>query len=441
MSIQQYIGYDNAVTISNVSADSEQASYPVTNLANPATNSLWKSDDASSAQYVTITTANAFQVNYVGIANHNFGTADCDIKVQIQPNSGDSWETVVDEFTPADNRVILKSWRKANLLSSSGDLTNTNVWVEKNFPTVTDNGDGSFTIEDDDNSIYEYIHNGVDIDVENWYTGGVKIKKDSISKTTRHVGVSLIYTGGQNVDDLSLRVDTSTGETRTYDSYTSEWLDYGQAELDGDYWIVKLSHKSRPQDNTKIYLRLYPARGHSSTFAGSSTATGSATFKEPQVNVGRALQDYEETPLLAPYAIRIKMTPDGGTKPQMAVVYAGEIMQMQRNIYVGHTPIPYARNVSAVSRLSESGQFLGRVIKATTYKSRVKIDHMTKDWYRLTFDSFVQASKTKPFFYAWRLTDYATEVGYCWVTGNVPVPDNTGPSGMMGVSFDISGLA
>ena len=84
---------------------------------------------------------------------------------------------------------------------------------------------------------------------------------------------------------------------------------------------------------------------------------------------------------------------------------------------------------------------MGRIVKATTYKSRVKVDHMTKDWYRSTFDAFVQASKETPFFYAWRLTDYATEIGYCWVTGGVPVPDNTGPNGMMGVSFDISGLA
>lgn len=255
MSIQQYIGYDNTVTISNVSADSEQTKYPATNLANPATNSLWKSD-STSAQYVTIDIDAVQHCDYIGIAGHNLGGASCAVTIEGQTTDGGVWSSIVSEFSPANDRPILKT-------------------------------------------------------------------------------------------------------------FTSD--------------------------------------------------------------------DY--------YSIRIKITPGGTTKPQIAVVYAGKIMQMQRNIYVGHTPIPYARTVNAVSRLSESGQFLGRVIKATTYKSRVKIDHMTKDWYRSTFDAFVQASKTKPFFYAWRLTDYATEIGYCWVTGNVPVPDNTGPSGMMGVSFDISGLA
>ena len=255
MSIQQYIGYDNVVGIDNVAADSEQSGYPATNLANPATNLLWKSDSVS-AQYVTID-VNALQsCDYIGIAGHNLGSADCALEIEGQTASGGAWSSIVSEFSPADDKPVLKT-------------------------------------------------------------------------------------------------------------FTSD--------------------------------------------------------------------DY--------YGVRIKITPGGSTKPQIAVVYTGEIMQMQRNIYVGHTPITYARNVDTVSGFSESGQFLGRIIKATTYKSAVSMSNITKGWYRSTFDLFVLASKTRPFFYAWRLTDYATEIGYCWVTGGVPVPSNTGPNGMMSVSFNISGLA
>ncbi|WP_294344685.1 hypothetical protein [Prosthecochloris sp.] len=255
MPVQQYIGYDNAVTISNVSADSSQSSYPVTNLANPATNLLWKSD-STSAQYVTIDSAATQDCDYIGIAGHNLGSAECDVEIEGQTTDGGAWSSIVSQFSPANDRPILKT-------------------------------------------------------------------------------------------------------------FTSD--------------------------------------------------------------------DY--------YGVRIKITPGGSTKPQIAVVYTGEIMQMQRNIYIGHTPITYARSVDTVSGFSESGQFLGRIIKATTHKSKVSMSNMTKEWFRSTFDAFVLASKTVPFFYSWRLTDYATEIGYCWVTGGVPVPDNTGPSGMMSVSFSISGLA
>ena len=90
---QQYIGYDNLITISNVAATSEQTSYPATNLANPQTKSLWKSNDAVSVQYVTVTLGGA-DVDYVGIAGHNFGSTGCSVIIEGQDAEGGSWATL-----------------------------------------------------------------------------------------------------------------------------------------------------------------------------------------------------------------------------------------------------------------------------------------------------------------------------------------------------------
>lgn len=290
---QQYIGYDNIISISNVTADSEATGYPITNLANPATNIRWKSD-STATQYVTITTVSA-EVDYIGIAGHNFGSTAISVEVQAQQNDGDDYETIVDAWTPDDDKPIMK------LLTGS---------------------DEQITTEDD-----------------GYITGSITASYDA----------GLITDAVTSYDDL------------------------------GD-----------------ISIRWF--------------------------------------------RMRLKLTPRD-TAPRISVLYTGKSMPLERGIYVGHTPITLGREVSAVNGMAESGDFLGRIIRRTTFKSSIRMRHLTPVWYRNKFDPFVQACKTKPFFYAWRLNSYADEIGYCWFSGGVPVPENTGPRGMMSVSFDIGGQA
>lgn len=417
MSIQQYIGYDNAVTISNVSADSEQTNYPATNLANPATNLLWKSDSIS-AQYVTVDVDATQNCDYIGIVGHNFGTASCDVEIQGQTVEGGAWSTIVPDFGPASRDFSHSAY---TYYRSSSAITQDISKRLGNFWKLFDNTDNN-------SHIFSRTYSGAAT-----RTISIVVKAGTLTKCRLQFYNS---------------TDTVRGATNFDLSSGSVIAGGGSIEnLGNGEYLISITATSTVDD--RLELLCVNASGVN-TYAG--TGTDYFYIADLQVDIGSEVKGYapitaDDKPILKTFAnddyygIRIKITPGGATKPQMAVVYVGEIMQMQRNTYIGHTPIPYARNVSAVSRLSESGQFLGRIVKATTYKSRVKVDHMTKDWYRSTFDAFVQASKETPFFYAWRLTDYATEIGYCWVTGGVPVPDNTGPNGMMGVSFDISGLA
>ena len=417
MSIQQYIGYNNAGTIGNVVADSEQANYPATNLANPATNLLWKSD-STSAQYVTIDIDAEQSCDYIGIARHNLGTAQCDIEIQGQTVDGGAWSTIVPDFGPS-------SWN-----FNHSEYTTHKATTEQTSNKSTRHGD-----------FWKLVDNAV--------SGLHGLSRSYSGAATRTV--SLVVKAG-TLTKCRLKFYNPTDGSREVTKFdlSSGNVLSGSGNIqnlgNGEY-LISITATSTVDD--EIHINCINANGDV-----SYTGTGTDFFymADLQVDIGSSIKGYapltsDNKPILKTftsgdyYGVRIKITPGGSIRPQMAVVYTGEIMQMQRNIYVGHTPIPYARSINAVNRLSESGQFLGRIIKGTTYKSQVKIQHMTKDWYRSTFDTFVKVSKTKPFFYAWRLTDYATEIGYCWVIGGVPVPDNTGPNGMMSVSFNISGLA
>ena len=98
------IGYRNIVTTANIAADGADANYPVTNLANPATHLRWQSDD-DDEQYLTITTGSADPIDYVGIAKHNFGTAE--IAVSIEGDDGGGYDTLVDPAIPGDDSALV----------------------------------------------------------------------------------------------------------------------------------------------------------------------------------------------------------------------------------------------------------------------------------------------------------------------------------------------
>lgn len=98
------IGYRNIVTIDNVEADGEDALYPVTNLANPATHIRWQSDDVD-LQYITVTTGSADPIDYVGIAKHNFGSAE--IAVSVEGDNGSGFAELVAPVIPGDDAPLL----------------------------------------------------------------------------------------------------------------------------------------------------------------------------------------------------------------------------------------------------------------------------------------------------------------------------------------------
>lgn len=137
-------------------------------------------------------------------------------------------------------------------------------------------------------------------------------------------------------------------------------------------------------------------------------------------------------------SVRIKLTA-GSAAPQCAVMYVGKLLVMSRRIYVGHTPLKLARQDKVVNGMSESGNFLGRILLRTSVAGDAAFANVSPSWYRTYFEPFVAAARQKPFFWAWRPGTYSDECGFAWLT-SIPQPSNQRSNGMMQMTISMAGI-
>lgn len=137
--------------------------------------------------------------------------------------------------------------------------------------------------------------------------------------------------------------------------------------------------------------------------------------------------------------IRIRMQ-SGNAAPRAAVVYVGKLLDLERKIYVGHTPLPHGIRSSIANGMSESGNFLGRIVLAEWRESAVPLSLISPAWFRANMVPFLKVAKEVPFFFAWRPSTYPREVGYAWFTDD-PRPAPAGPSNLIALDWALSGVA
>lgn len=129
----------------------------------------------------------------------------------------------------------------------------------------------------------------------------------------------------------------------------------------------------------------------------------------------------------------------GSGVPEVAVLYVGRILRLQRRIYVGHTPLPFGRQSDVSTNFSEDGQFLGRVVHRRMFRSQISQENVTPSFYRANIEPFFEAAIEWPFFVAWRPGTYPNEVGYVWLVGD-PTMQNQRPNGMVSFEFAYQGI-
>jgi hypothetical protein len=98
------IGWHNVVTSSTIVATNEDASYPASNLANPATHLQWRSDNDGD-QYLTITTNEVDPIDYLAVAGHNFFSEE--IPTSVEGYIGGVWTEIVEEVMLPDDGPAL----------------------------------------------------------------------------------------------------------------------------------------------------------------------------------------------------------------------------------------------------------------------------------------------------------------------------------------------
>ncbi len=130
----------------------------------------------------------------------------------------------------------------------------------------------------------------------------------------------------------------------------------------------------------------------------------------------------------------------GSETAECAVVYIGTLLILTGRIYVGHSPITYARSTRVTNAKSENGEFLGRTVTSISYSSGFSAKNLVPLWVRRYLDPFLKVAGETPFFFAWRPGDYPFETAYCWLT-NDPIPKNDKNNGMMSCDFQFGAKA
>ena len=139
-------------------------------------------------------------------------------------------------------------------------------------------------------------------------------------------------------------------------------------------------------------------------------------------------------------AEQVRITLSGTVLSTIGVLYVGKVLDMQRGIYAGHTPITLNRVSVMRPNASERGQWLGRSLIRSGSSGSWSWSNLKAAWYRSYFDPFVEHARTKPFFIAWRPETYPDEIAYCWTSKDIS-PSNNGKKDFMDVSFSAEGLA
>lgn len=99
------IGWHNVITLAGLEADSEASGFPVTNIANPSTVLMWRSE-TTQEQFITIEPGND-PVDYIGLARHNFGSGQIAVEFQGRRGEDGAWNPILPEFIPGDDKPII----------------------------------------------------------------------------------------------------------------------------------------------------------------------------------------------------------------------------------------------------------------------------------------------------------------------------------------------
>src|SRR5262245_37756301 len=95
------VGWHNVVTATNIAATYQDPDFPAVNLATASTYEEWRSDGAGE-QFLTVTTGYVDEVDYLGIARHNFGSGQ--VAISIEGFIGGVWTALIGQHLVADDR-------------------------------------------------------------------------------------------------------------------------------------------------------------------------------------------------------------------------------------------------------------------------------------------------------------------------------------------------
>lgn len=179
---------------------------------------------------------------------------------------------------------------------------------------------------------------------------------------------------------------------------------------------------------SSVLISVTPTPGSGFIDVGSVSITNNSPF---MLTFDTPLDDVAE----------VKIFMDDGTDREIGVVYAGIALQMERNIYGGHSPLALSQKTTRRSVETETGNFLSNNIIRKGLAGSFAWQFLDPDWYRENFQPFVESARTKPFFIKWRPDLYGDEVAYAHTTDDITPVNMGGGHKLMSVSINVKGHA
>jgi hypothetical protein len=136
---------------------------------------------------------------------------------------------------------------------------------------------------------------------------------------------------------------------------------------------------------------------------------------------------------------RVRITVSGsGVDAQIGIIRWGKALQMQRAMLAGVRPIGLNRAVETRHAISETGQWLGRVIQRQAQTATLEWSNLTDDWYRAEFEPFALSLPQTPFGLIQNPLRMPESVAWCW-TDTAPAPEYMGVLNHVQVSLPVTG--
>jgi hypothetical protein len=139
------------------------------------------------------------------------------------------------------------------------------------------------------------------------------------------------------------------------------------------------------------------------------------------------------------YTVReVRVNVNDGTDIAIGIIRAGAALQMPIPIYGGHRPLNLNRVTEAQQQFSETGQWLGRIIKRRAVTTSYDWEYLTTAWYDTYFEPFAKTLPLQPFCIAGNPSKITTDVGFVWTDRDVE-PVNMGIKAYRSVSLGVTG--
>jgi hypothetical protein len=188
-----------------------------------------------------------------------------------------------------------------------------------------------------------------------------------------------------------------------------------------------------------VFIAAHNLSGKTVTISTSDTVSGSHTTRATITPTDNSTIAAFFNNAGAAYTIReVRVTVSGGTDVAVGIIRAGVALQLPIPIYGGHRPLNLNRITEGQQQFSETGQWLGRIIKRRAVTTTYQWDYLTATWYDTNFEPFAKTLPLQPFCIAGNPSKIASDVGFVFTDRDVE-PSNMGINAYRSVSLSVTG--